>query len=224
MHPAIRILNLLILSAFLAAGGPLVLVFAACLLVATLPRLDPVELSRLARPVWRLRWLILGILSIYVFFPLSAGPAGWASMAHGIGDGLLRAGALAGIVIAVQRLFATTDRAELIAGLIWLLRPLELLHVPVTRFALRLTLTLETVPAAQILLVSRAPAPAAGGAVTRLRAIADAASGVLARALEAADRAPAAPIEIPSLQSPAATQWCWPLALLTILALLHYAS
>jgi energy-coupling factor transport system permease protein len=224
MHPAIRILNLLILSVFLAAGGPLVLLFAACLLAATLPRPDFVELSRLARPVWRLRWLLLGVLSIYVFFPLSAGPAGWASMAHGLGDGLLRVGALAGIVIAVQRLFATTDRAELIAGLIWLFQPLELLHVPVTRFALRLTLTLETVPAAQALLVSPAPAPAAAGAGTRLHAIADAASRALARALEAADRAPAVPIEVPSLLPPAATQWCWPLSLLAILTLLHYAS
>jgi energy-coupling factor transport system permease protein len=224
MHPAIRILNLLILSVFLAAGGPLVLLFAACLLVATLPRLDIAKLSRLVQPVWRLRWLLLGILSIYVFFPVSAGPAGWARMAHGLGDGLLRVGALAGIVIAVQRLFATTERAELIAGLIWLLQPLELLHVPVTRFALRLTLTLETVPAAQALLVSPAPAPAAGGAGTRLRTIADAASGMLARALEAADRAPVVPIEIPSLPSPTAAQWRWPLSLLTVLALLQYAS
>ncbi len=213
MHPAIRILLLLALAAGVGRASPagvalmLLGVLAAWLLTPGLGWRAAVRQLR------ALRWLLLAVLIAYVGFtpgePLWP-RLPWSPSRAGLEAGLLRAGALAALALAVQVLLARTPAAELVGGLRWLLRPAGARFAD--RLALRLALTLEQVaPARQRALAAVATAGRRPGALVA------GAAALWRETLARAEAAEPAPVAVPAQGRPRAWEWAVPAVVLGLL-------
>lgn len=210
MHPAIRILDCLILITMLASGqhmAVLVAVFITALLLIKAVRYGCYPDFR---AIFRLRWLFLSILALYLLFPPLPATGGYDHLAAGLREALMRITALIGIVLLVQTLFALTDRSQVLAGLLWLLKPVTATGVSVERFALRLLLVLEITPRVQVLLRSTSSATCSGNRFTRF---ADQLAESFRLVHAEMNRSPQGDIEVPRLPAPSALQWFTPLLL-----------
>ena len=215
MHPAIRILVLLALAAGAGRAAPggvaLMLAGVAAAWLAT-PGLG---WRAAAGQLRRLRWLLAAVLVAYVGFtpgePLWP-ELPWSPSRAGLEAGLLRAGALAALALAVQVLVARTPVPVLVAGLRWLLAPCGARLAG--QLALRLALTLEAVgPARERALAAAAAAGARPGALVR-------AAGALWR--ETLHEAAVRPLElvaVPQAAAPRPWEWLLPAAVLAVLLL-----
>lgn len=210
MHPAISIVNALVLIVMLASGLPLALSLAAGIILPLLLYSYVIRAFPDLRAVFRLRWLFLSILVLYLLFPPLVG--GWQTE---LIAGLLEAGkrilALILIVILVQLMFTLSSRQQILAGLLWLLRPLKVVGVPVERFALRLMLVLEITPRVQRQLAAETENAALPDTkIARLRQLAGRLTAAYARVVEEAERSPLTPVAVPVLAAPAVWQWLLP--------------
>ena len=215
MHPAIRIVNCLLLIMMLASGIPLAFFISlgvTLLLLAWRYRQDSLPDITAA---WRLRWLFASILVLYILFPPIA-EVGWlAALAAAFLEAGLRIGALIAIVMLVQTLFAMTERQHVIAGLLWLLKPLTVIGIPVERFTLRLMLVMEVVPQAQALLKQQdRNENVADGRIARAG---KRLTSAYARVIEAAEREPHDMIDVPVLPPPLLHEWLSPFLLTGLL-------
>lgn len=178
-HPAIRVLAIAVLGASLFQFSlPALIAVLVALILLTAAR-GKAALDSLRRAVRRIRWLLLSIVVIYLWVaPEPAPGAGaWLPAAADFALALRRAGVLVVLVAAVELLRQTTHATETAAAIAMLISPLERLGVDTHRFARRMALTLEAVPATSEL-VSRA----AGGATIKRRHLAgwaDAAAGLI---------------------------------------------
>ena len=222
MHPALRILGVILFIPLVARGGILSGVVAA--LGVT------VLLSGLGREAWRrcyelnrrLRWLFLSIILLYGWFTPGRELLPVAGMfspsLEGLLEGLVRAAVLVIVVGAVVWLLTRSTREELVAGLLWLTAPLARAGFPSERFAVRLALTLETVPRLQPMVAeARAATGDAGHASWPGQA-----SALLERVVERAREAPLSPLEIRMPGRPPWRHWlilCVWLSPLLVLAL-----
>lgn len=150
LHAGIRVLLLLSVTiilpwldgyGLLTLAGLLVVVMTVASFVVG--SLWPDALKMLSR----LKWFWFAILLLYGWMQPGAGfngiEAWWMPSVAGLLDGLQRALALAMLVLAVVLVLHTTPREQLLAGLLWLGRPLVWLGVNLERSALRLVLTME---------------------------------------------------------------------------------
>lgn len=220
MHPLIRILSLVIVAGALArADWPRLGVLAA-LIGAGFVAVEFRAWSTLLRTVLRMKFFLLSIAVLYLWFtpgaPLLPAWGAASPSVEGASAGLLRALALVVLVAAVQLTMLSTARAQLVGALCALMRPLRLLRIEPERVALRLVLAMEAVPELRAQL---APAPAAADE-PRLRRWARTAGDAFARTLELAERAPLPVVELPELARPSWRQWLIPLALLVLVVLL----
>ncbi|OOG22334.1 hypothetical protein B1C78_15270 [Thioalkalivibrio denitrificans] len=220
MHPALRILGVILFIPLVARGGILAGVVAA--LGVT------VLLSGLGREAWRrcyelnrrLRWLFLSIVLLYGWFTpgreLLPAAGVLSPSLEGLIEGLARAAVLVIVVGAVVWLLSRSSREELVAGLLWLTAPLARVGFPSERFAVRLALTLDTVPRLQPM-VSEARAATGGAAQASWPGRA---SALLQRVIERAREAPLSPLEIHIPGRPPWRQWlllcAWLLPLLIL--------
>lgn len=149
LHPAFRILLLLVLAGMLFrySLAAMALVLAALLAAAALAGGD--TLRGILKSVRRIRWLLLSIVVIYLW--VAPEPAfdgspwyrpGWSD----IEIALRRSGVLVVLVTAVELLRRRTSAPRMAAGLVMLLSPLARVGVDTAVFARRLALTLEAVP------------------------------------------------------------------------------
>jgi energy-coupling factor transport system permease protein len=146
LHPATRILCLVILAAWLPMmRWPIML---ALLLLVLLPQVADGwrDFRRLVR---RARWLLASVLLIYAFATPGEFVAAWpeccAPTYEGLHQGMLQALRLLLMLAALSLVLARTSREGFIAG-IWLwLRPLAVFGISAERFATRLWLTLHYV-------------------------------------------------------------------------------
>jgi energy-coupling factor transporter transmembrane protein EcfT len=105
------------------------------------------------RIAWRMRYVFLTLLLLY-----SCATPGrylipaWGQMSPTV-EGVRAGGVhLLRLVVAIASLsvvLASTGRQDLLAGILFLLRPLQRLGVPVERFAVRLVLTMQYVESPQ---------------------------------------------------------------------------
>jgi energy-coupling factor transport system permease protein len=222
MHPALRILALILFIPCVAHGGWLAALAGALGVI--------VLLSRIGRPAWgrfvvmnrRLRWFYLSILLLFGWF--TPGQALWSAAGflsptyEGLLLGMGRASILAVVVGAVVWLLERSSREDLVSGLLWLTAPLQCLGFPRERFAVRLALVLETVPQVQPL-VAEARQSREGADRQQWAARA---RGLFEQVLERAESAPCEPLEIREGSPPGVRHWLvlgvWMLPLL-ILAL-----
>jgi energy-coupling factor transport system permease protein len=204
LHPAFRILLLLVLAAMLfqyslAALG---IVLALVLLAAAAAGRE--TLAGILKALRRIRWLLLSIVVIYLWVAPEPGPSGgtaWLPSWGELDTALRRSGVLVVLVAAVELLRRRTGAPHMAAGLVMLLQPLAWLGMDIEVFARRLALTLEAVP-----LTAERVAGAAGGRRPGLAGWGDAAAA-LVRDVEqdAAALPPAA--SLPLLARPHARDW-----------------
>ena len=129
MHPVIRICSLLLGVVMVVAGGwPEWLLALLCVVVLALSA-GSIQYQLVLRMIFRLRWLMLSIILIYLLFtpgsPLfsneSVGSPSW----QGLVLGAHRAAILLLMVVAVSVLLQSTSKSQLIAALLWLFAPFE---------------------------------------------------------------------------------------------------
>lgn len=215
MHPAIRIVNCLLLIMMLASGIPLAFFISlGVTLLLLIWRYRQAGLPDITA-AWRLRWLFVSILILYLLFP-PVTDIGWAeALPVALMVAGQRIGALIAIVMLVQTLFAVTERQHVIAGLLWLLKPLAVVGIPIERFALRLMLIMDLVPQAQALLKQQHTDENAGD--RRLKRAGKRLTSAYARVVEAAEREPHGTIEVPVLPSPLLHEWLSPFLLVGLI-------
>lgn len=145
MHPSLRILLLMLLAIAVQFMEPYVLALSgAVLLVAAMYW----HIGLLTRILLRSRWLLLTLLLVYAFTTPGEYLRGWdiyAPTYEGIQQGLLQAMRLAIMLVGLAILLGTTPRADMMAGIYQLIRPLRYVGISVDRFTARLWLTMHYV-------------------------------------------------------------------------------
>ena len=156
MHPVIRIISFIVLTAFLAQGDAANIVVAFLFLTFLYIKLDGQSWRTALRLLRRMRWLFLSIAVIYLWLtpgvPLIPGMpsfAEWLPTVEGLWQGGLRIMSLALMVTAASLLLSVTSRDEVLGALHWMMAPLGLLRFPHERFAVRAALSLEAVTQVQ---------------------------------------------------------------------------
>jgi hypothetical protein len=206
-HPAVRLLALIALGVFLFRYQVVALAVVFLLLAALIARGGSEALAGLGRALRRIRWLLVSIVVIYLWVaPEPSGTGSWAIPGWADIDlALRRAGVLVVLVAAVELLRQTTPAPRTAAAIAQILRPLTLVGLNVRRFAARVALTLEAVPATAEI-VGRA-----AGETTikkgQLRGWAETAAALI---LEIEQEAPSGPgdASLPELGPPALSDWC----------------
>lgn len=149
LHPAFRILLLLVLAGMLFrySLAAMALVLGVLLAGAALSGAD--TLRGILKSVRRIRWLLLSIVVIYLWVAPEPAMDGRPWYLPGWSDAemaLRRSGVLVVLVSAVELLRRRTPASSMAAGLVMLLNPLARIGVDTGVFARRLALTLEAVP------------------------------------------------------------------------------
>ncbi|MEW5756801.1 MAG: CbiQ family ECF transporter T component [Pseudomonadota bacterium] len=216
VHPAIRIISFLVFAAgIIYSGWPQLLVGMLLLLMSFLG-FSTVQWAPAIRMVARLRWLLLSIVVIYLFFtpgvPLGGSTSSWMPSVEGVDAGLHRLLCLIGLVLGVSLLLQTTGRESLIGGMLWLAAPLRRWGWDTSRLALRMVLTMEAVTVMQASQAPRSEQPQ--GLTQRVAYLASQLVSRFVQVTEQAEREPAREVVIPVLLAPAWYQWLVPLALL----------
>lgn len=204
MHPATRILILVIIAGFMVTGSPHALA-AGMVLSLILHRAAGLRAdAEFVRMVSRMRWFFISMTILYAWFtpgtPLLPASAAYSPTQEGLLAGLLRCAVLIVILSLVHWLLGSTGREQLIQGIYWLARPTRYVGLKPELLALRLGLVLETVPAMQQRFELRSQA--ARTPATRMQRIASRAALILDGALNEADRAALTDIEVASGRRP----------------------
>lgn len=215
MHPVIKILLLLLAALMTVWGGWSQWLFSLSLTVIGFTFVKEANVKKALRMMARLRWLLLSIIIIYLWFtpgiPLLPDFPGWSPSYEGVLMGLHRAAILLLLVLAVSLLLQSTPLASMIAALLWLLRPFALLGLPHERLAVRLALTMEAVDELQRM-TSTSP-PVTKGLQQRIRMAAIRMVDLFGKVTQHAHSLPCRSIEVPVLNAPGWLQWLMLLAL-----------
>ena len=219
MHPVIRIVSFVVLTAFLARGEIASVLVVTALLFVLYLKIDGQAWLKLRR----MRWLFLSIAVIYLWLtpgvPLIPGPPSivdWLPTVDGLWQGSLRAMSLALMVTAASLLLSMTPRDEVLGALRWMMAPLGWLKFPHERFAVRAALCLDAVTRVQTHVRT---ALAAGGETTGTWArIGTVAAAIFDSVTGEAEDADCAPIVLPEPVPPPVLQWCVPIVLAVLLA------
>lgn len=209
MHPSIRVLCVVILAANLPALALIDLLLLQTLLLGAYALQAPGRLQMLLGGLWRLRWLFIAIAVLYLGFTPGTAihPALPGISQEGLFEGLRRMLVLSALLTTVYLLIAVTSSAELAAALCQLLAPLKPLGVPVQRFALRLSLSME--------MLSQVQGRIEAARRQQPRALADAAVGAILEVEQLAGQGPGT-TQLPRLRRPGWLQWLLPLWLLLL--------
>ena len=163
--------------------------------------------------------MLLSILVLYGWWtpgiPLWPVLGGHGPTLEGLSQGGIRAGVLLAIVAAVHWVLNATDRDALLAAVVSFARPLRWLGLDHERLAVRMLLTLETVPRVQALATRIRQAGAGEG--TRLGRLATSARHLYGAVLEQADAAEPGMRELPDM--PRVPPWQWGVPMLLALLL-----
>ncbi|ANB02626.1 CbiQ family ECF transporter T component [Ectothiorhodospira sp. BSL-9] len=213
MHPATKILGVILFILCVARANPAVLAGGCFWVALGLWHVGRQGIDRFLTMVARLKWFFLSIILVFGWFtpgtPLLALAPEWSPSREGLVLGLQRSLVLVLAVGAVVWLLETTRRDDLVKGLLWLTRPLAILGFPRERFAVRLVLTLEALPRVGLLAreardhASEAPR----GLGERLQGLGERAAGLFQSVLNQAQQAPLEPIHLAPLAAPGWRDW-----------------
>jgi|GEM_PF-1958489 len=144
MHPAIRIISLIIVTIFITQGSWLSILLV-CLLLLPFYFKQPEYLFSAVKMAVRLKWFFLSILLLYFYYTpeLPQEQNSLAQIEQRFIPGLMRISILLTILFAVNLFIKTTSKEQILAALLWLFSPLKLFHIEIDRMALRAILTIE---------------------------------------------------------------------------------
>ncbi|AHK78787.1 hypothetical protein M911_05945 [Ectothiorhodospira haloalkaliphila] len=213
MHPATKILGVILFILCVARANPAVIAGGCCWVALGLWHVGREGVDRFLTMVGRLKWFFLSIILVFGWFtpgtPLLALAPELSPSREGLLLGLQRSLVLVLAVGAVVWLLETTRRDDLVKGLLWLTRPLAILGFPRERFAVRLVLTLEALPRVGLLAreardhANEAPR----GLGKRLQALGERAAGLFQGVLNQAQQAPLEPIHLAPMAAPGWRDW-----------------
>ncbi len=208
MHPVIRILLLMIATLFIVWGGWTEWFVAALMVATAFAFISETRFASAWQMLTKLRWLLLSILLIYLFFtpgvPLLADYE-WLPSWQGVWQGGHRIAVLALLVMAVSLLLQTTSRERLTAALLWLFYPLSCLGFPHERLAVRIALTMEAVASLQKL--ERQSVGKPEGIMPRIRYAAAEMVDLFDYVTQHAQSQSCQSIQVPILRAPGWRQW-----------------
>ncbi|MCU7799762.1 MAG: hypothetical protein KZQ70_06370 [gamma proteobacterium symbiont of Lucinoma myriamae] len=144
MHPAIKIVSLIIVTIFITQGSWFTLLLTAILLL-------PFYILNLhlwtsaIKMLFRLKWFFLSILIIYYYYTpeLQASSSLFNILNERFVPGFFRISVLVIILFSVNLFIKMTSKEEILSALLWLFSPLQFLHIDVERISLRAVLTLD---------------------------------------------------------------------------------
>jgi len=167
----------------------------------------------LGRLLRRIRWLLLSLLILYGWFtpgtPVLSVLGNYSPTWQGLAEGGARSLALVLMVAAVHLLLGVTSRAQLLAAVNRLTRPLARIGIPHERLAARMVLTLHAVPQVQDLVREAIRAGRAREGV--VKRIAGTTAGAFSTVLDHADHQATGWISAPAGQPAPLYQWLYPL-------------
>lgn len=208
LHPALRILLLLVLAALLFRYSLAAIVLVLAVLLGIAAASGPDTLSGILRSLRRIRWLLLSIAVIYLWVAPEPGVEGrpwYLPSWHDVDIALRRSGVLVVLVTAVELLRRHTPAPQMAAGLLQLLRPLGRAGLNTELLARRLALTLDAVPR----VAERVARAAAGEQIRRGLAGWGEAAAELVRDIEAGTTGAPEDASLPRLGRPVARDWLW---------------
>lgn len=145
MHPSLKIILLVLLAITVQHAGLYTLALGGCLLMLMAAHWHVALLRKL---LFRSRWLLLTLFSIYALTTPGEYLPGWESSGltyEGLRHGALQAVRLTIMLAGLALLLGTTARDALMAGIYRLISPLRIFKVSPDRFTARLWLTLHYV-------------------------------------------------------------------------------
>lgn len=206
LHPAFRILLLLVLAGMLFRYSLAAMGLVLALLLLGAAAAGPDTLRGILRALRRIRWLLLSIVIIYLWLAPEPGLAGrpwYLPSWQELDTALRRSGVLVVLVTAVELLRRRTEVPQMAAGLVMLLSPLARLGVDTGVFARRLALTLEAVP----LTAERVAHAAAAQGIRRGLAGWGDAAAMLIRDIETGAAGAPREARLPVLRRPSGRDW-----------------
>jgi energy-coupling factor transporter transmembrane protein EcfT len=203
VHPAVRVLLLLVLASALPAMALPALAAIGLSGFAMHARYATDALARLRSGLWRLRWLLLAIFVLYGGFtpgePLLPAMPGLSR--EGLAEGLRRALVLIDLLVMVYLLLALTPTPQLVLAVRVLTQPLRLVGVDPDRVGLRIALALDRVSSLQ----QRLRLPAEPGASIWQRS-----ARVIGEIEQQGDPAIADAVDLPAAAPPRWVEWFLP--------------
>lgn len=143
MHPAIKLLSLVLISLFVTQGNWLTLIVTG-VLILPFYLIRPDLWTSAFRMLNKLKWFFLSILLVYIIFtPALSQPFSHQYFITLLLPATFRISVLVLILFSVNLFIQTTSKEQILTSLLWLLSPLKLIHIDIERMALRAVLTLD---------------------------------------------------------------------------------
>jgi len=218
--PVILIACFLVQVASLAFPSVPVLLLSTLLLALLYHRSDITFLQSAWMMLHRMRWFLFSILVIYCWFtpgtPLVHGMlfSGWLPSVEGVSSGLQRVLALVLVIASVNLLLRSLSQTQLLAAIYLLVRPLQLIGIKAEVIALRMTLVLETMAAAQDLIATHLPEQ--GRIPRKARGVGLLAADIFHHVVERASEEKPREVILPPVERPPLAQWLIPVMLWAI--------
>ncbi len=217
MHPAVRMADLFLLIVVVAhAHLPVLLVIALFAIVLSGKRLLQCVFTA-AQFGWRLRWLLVSLLVLYLAFtpgtPIFPDYSSWLPSWEGLLAGAERLLAWSVMLFLFSLFHLHTRRDEWQAGIYWLLKPLAWLGLSAERLTLRMVLTFHAVTAMQ----QNYKATDLTAAKKTWHNFIARLSSVLTYAHEQAEHAELSPLQVEATCPPTSMQWLSFLVLFVVL-------
>ena len=222
MHPVIRIVTFFIIAISVAVGNVQHLLLACLLLAAGYVAVHAEVFSVNWKMLKRMKWLFLSIFIVYLWFTpgdrLFQSDYVISPTIQGIEIGFIRVASLVVIVFAVNLLIRTIVKDDLIAAILWLLKPLKTFGLPHEKLAIRMALTLDMVGEVQTLYDDRltnngSDQGSRPGVLHRIREISNMAIQFFQLVLEKAINAECKSVTVSEGTVPSLLQWGYPLVL-----------
>ncbi|GMR08332.1 MAG: hypothetical protein BMS9Abin26_1337 [Gammaproteobacteria bacterium] len=216
MHPAIRILSFLVLVGFLARPVIATLLLAGIIVAAFYMQHVNGVVSGALGMLRRVRWLLLSIFILYLWFTPGRALFTVAETyqaiiptVEGLDQGIRRLLALVLIVLAVNLMLIRSEKTELLSGLIWLLWPLKITGLSTEQLSVRLLLTVDYVTRVKELVSKEKQSTQLHGKFFNRGAMLIA--NIYRNNLALAESEPLQEINLPVISSPPVYQWSYPL-------------
>lgn len=231
MHPVIRIVNLVLLGIIMSFSSFSVLLVAGGIVFFLYLLTPQYHLKSMWKLLRRLRWIFLSMSIIYFWFTpgdpliLFSGLLAlsqWMPTVEGVVLGLLHITGLVILIASVNLLLQTTSREQLLSAILWLTHPLNMVGISHERFAVRMTLVLETVTKMQALYDKpQDKSERKNGIKNPLQRISTAVIGLYQKAHLQAELASLHAIEVPEPASPPMYQWLYPIGFCSVLLIAY---
>ena len=222
MHPAIRIINFLILLGVLAHAQLIISLSILLLAISFFRRDTKSALSQATKLYWRLRWLLLSIVILYLVVipgtPLIPTYENWQPSREAILLVFQRLVAWWTIVFIFALFSQRTTLMQWQSGIYTLLTPFAVMGLPVEQLLVRMTLTLQAVNSLQHYLLTNTQSASRltwTGFIARVKEL-------IRFTSDQAEHAPLQTIEINILPMPHWSHWFVPVMLLMAFVLLRW--